>query len=211
MSSDRIFGISQWSRPSGRQTPSEPRSTEPLRRSPSVPSFRKRFDWAWIRARVAARGIPSADIDDVAQEVVIAMSEAEPRLVVPPGKTEIEVRRAILWTIIRRRVAKFWIERAGQPVEVGPESEPSHVTAPSPEEQALTLGRALLLDDALAELEHKRPDAYAVLVAYELQGESMGTVAARLGIAESTGWTRLRAGRQALMNIARRRRAAETR
>ncbi len=92
MSTDRTPESTRWPRARKRlrSTPTASNaagSTDRPRSTTRVASFRKRFDWAWIRARVAARGIPPGDIDDVAQEVVIAMSEAEPRLRIPPGKT----------------------------------------------------------------------------------------------------------------------------
>lgn len=208
MSIDRIFGTTRGPRARARHSTGA-QDIAPTRRPPRVAPFRMRFDWAWIRARVAAHGIPPGDIDDVAQEVVISMSEAEPRLVIPPGRRPAEVRRAVLRTIVRRRVANYWQARAGRPTELHADDELAFGTFPSAEEEAVALGRLLELEDALAELEHTRPDAHAVLVAYELDGEAMGRLAGRLGIPENTAWTRLREGRLRLQEIVTRQRAAE--
>ena len=215
MSTDRILGSTRWPRARKRlrsDTPTAPDasgSTDPPRSTTRVASFRRRFDWAWIRARVAARGIPPGDIDDVAQEVVIAMSEAEPRLVIPTGKRAADVRRSVLHTIVRRRVAQYWKNRADEPTEVQARSEVEQGIVRSAEEEALVHGPSVALHEALRELAQTNSDAHAVVVAYELEGEAMSVLAARLKIAENTCWNRLRAGRLGLRDIFRRREAGE--
>lgn len=170
-------------------------------------SFRQRFDWQWICRRIRARGIAAQDVEDVAQEVVIAMNEAEGRMVVAEGQPRDEVRRALLRTIVRRKVAghvEVCVRR--QRVEAGaaPEMHDVADAAPNAEELALARADAMWVRAALAELEKTARNQHAVFVAYEVEELPMGEVAAKLGIRENTAWTRLRLARQALHETLRR-------
>lgn len=170
-------------------------------------SYRQRFDWQWICRRVRARGIAAQDVEDVAQEVVIAMNDAEGRMVVAEGQSRDEVRRALLRTIVRRKVAghvEVCVRR--QRVEDGaaPEAHDVADAAPNAEELALVRADMLPMRAALAELEKTAGAQHAVFVAYELEELSMAEVAAKLGIRENTAWTRLRLARQVLQETLRR-------
>ena len=158
--------------------------------------------WQWTCDRIRGLGVAAADVEDLAQEVTIAMHSAERRMI-EAGKEPLpeSERRALLWIIVRRRVANCrragrWLrERTADAAELAEVPD----TAPSPEVLTLAHAEAAPLRAALAELERAEPDRHAVFVAHQLHELSMAEIAASQGIRVNTAWTRLRLAREALL------------
>lgn len=161
-------------------------------------------DWRWICDRIRRAGVVAHDVEDVAQEVTIAMHRTEERRAAeksdPLPETE---RRALLLGIICRRVSEHWRgcgrhrERAADAAELAEIPD----TEPTPEALALARAEAEPLRAALAELERTAPDKCAILVAHQLDERPMDEIAASLGIPTNTAWNRLRLARRAVFAL----------
>lgn len=159
-------------------------------------------NWQWTCDRIKAVGVPASDVEDLAQEVTLAMHSAERRMI-EEGKEPLpeSERRALLSIIVRRRVANSrragrWLrERTADADELAEIPD----TAPSPEALALARAEVAPLRAALAELERAEPDRHAVFVAHQLHELPMAEIAASQGIRVNTAWTRLRLAREALL------------
>lgn len=165
-----------------------------------VGSYRERLDWMWICARVRGAGVPESDVDDVAQVVAIAMSRAEKNLLVRPGQTERDARRATMRKIIRFRVADYRRDRARfyrMRLKLAWSKDTEESSAPDAEELALRKERCTALRAALKKIEHMA-GAYEVVILNGLEEMPMREVVAALGIPDGTARNRMLRAKQVL-------------
>lgn len=152
------------------------------------------------RRMVRTWGLCSADVEDITQEVLIALDARRTTFQPPEGGKREEAWSAFVWGVVLRQVARFRRER--ERLRRGDESahEGSQPIAPSMEDVMVAASPRALLCRALGTLA---PDRAAVMQLH-LEGLSMHGVAAKLGIAYGTAWTRFRAGRDDLRATLRR-------
>ena len=177
-------------------TSAEARSaTEP--QGAARPEFREvyaaYFDFVWRGA--AHRGVPSAALDDVAQEVFIVIDRKLPEF---EGRSSL---RAWIAGIVRRVVADYVRKRGNQPAGDEPlEREPA-----APSAELLERREALeLLDQLLGKMS---PEQRETFVLFELEELSGAEIAELTGANENTVWTRLRAARRIFQEGVTRQRA----
>jgi hypothetical protein len=77
-----------------------------------VGSFRERLDWRWLCRVLRAFGVAPLDVEDVAQEVLLAAGRIEPGWQVRPGQTLREARRQLLRMVARWEVTEYVAHRA---------------------------------------------------------------------------------------------------
>lgn len=146
-------------------------------------------DARMVRAMVETWGLASADVDDITQEVLIALDTRRTAFRVPPGRTRAGAWRAFVWGVVDRQVASFRRERAR--LRRGDQSAAEHAgpSAPSLEDVTIAEGPRALFRRAVAAL----PPPLGAVMELHLADLPMPTAAARLGIPYATAWTRLRA------------------
>ncbi len=167
---------------------------------------------------VRRHGVPEADVEDVTQNVLLAIHRAAP-IAVPEGRSPEEAWRAWCFGVVRRQVASHRRELPvgtlaafPRPPEIAqglsafssspeetfgdPDDQPS--PSPDPEEHLISHAETARARLALEELRAKRADRHAVLVAYEIEERPMSEIAASLGITVNTCWNRLRLAREDL-------------
>jgi DNA-directed RNA polymerase specialized sigma24 family protein len=166
-------------------------------------SFRDKLDWPWLCRVVAARGVAPAEVEDVAQDALLAAARVEARRpICRAGQCPREARRALLSRLVRCFAAKLLGER-GFPLVAGHACvEATAHDAPNVEELLVKLEdegrRKRLLEAALAQLAAEDALAHALLVAHELDGHRVAAIAKRLAIPDGTAHTRLRRARRHL-------------
>lgn len=147
----------------------------------------------FIRAALGRLGVRANDMDDTAQEVLIAAHRHLPDF--DPSRSPRAENAIRTWLfVICRRWAANRIRRAQRCAEVVTEAEALEDHAddsPHAEDAHLAKERRLLLADLLAEVSSERR---AVLVAYRLEEIPLAEVAASMGIPQNTAWNRLRLG-----------------
>jgi RNA polymerase sigma-70 factor (ECF subfamily) len=168
-----------------------------------VPAFREVYDdyFGFVWRNAANRGVPSAALDDVVQEVFIVvhrkLSEFEGR----------STLRTWIAGIVRRVVADYVRKRGNQPAgDETLEREP-----PAGLEPAELLERKAavdLLDALLAKMSEEQRE---VFVLHEVERMSGGEIAELTGTNENTVWTRLRAARRVFQEGVARQRARHDR
>ena len=146
-------------------------------------------DARMVRAMVKTWGLASADADDVAQEVLIALEATRPAFQVPPGRTRAGAWRAFVWGVVDRQVASFRRERARLRRGDQGAAEEDEPIAPSLEDVTIAEGPRALLRRAVVALT----PPLRVVMELHLSDLPMPAAAARLGIPYATAWTRLRA------------------
>jgi RNA polymerase sigma-70 factor (ECF subfamily) len=168
-----------------------------------VPAFREVYDdyFGFVWRNAANRGVPSAALDDVVQEVFIVVHRKLP---------EFEARSSLrTWIagIVRRVVADYVRKRGNQPAgDETLEREP-----PAGLEPAELLERKAavdLLDALLAKMSEEQRE---VFVLHEIERMSGGEIAELTGANENTVWTRLRAARRVFQEGVARQRARHDR
>jgi RNA polymerase sigma-70 factor (ECF subfamily) len=166
-------------------------------------SFREVYDtyfsFAWRSA--ANRGVPSAALDDVVQEVFIVVHRKLPEF---EGRSSL---RTWIAGIVRRVVADYVKKRGNRPAGDEPlEREPA---AHSESMHGVEHKAALeLLDSLLAKMSEEQRE---VFVLHEIEHMS-GTEIAELTLSnENTVWTRLRAARRIFQEGVARQRARHAR
>jgi RNA polymerase sigma-70 factor (ECF subfamily) len=157
------------------------------------------FGFVWRSA--ANRGVPTAALDDVVQEVFIVIHRKLP---------EFESRSSLrTWiaAIVRRVVADYKKKRGNQPVgDETLEREPSVAPASS---EALEGKAALeLLDALLAKMTKEQRE---VFILHEIEQMSGAEIADLTSANENTVWTRLRAARRIFQEGVARQRARHAR
>jgi RNA polymerase sigma-70 factor (ECF subfamily) len=187
-----------------RPPPEAARAPAELAPAPApVPSFREVYDdyFGFVWRNAANRGVPSAALDDVVQEVFIVvhrkLSEFEGR----------STLRTWIAGIVRRVVADYVRKRGNQPAgDETLEREP-----PAGLEPAELLERKAavdLLDALLAKMSEEQRE---VFVLHEVERMSGGEIAELTGANENTVWTRLRAARRVFQEGVARQRARHDR
>ena len=146
-------------------------------------------DARMVRAMVAAQRFAPADVDDITQEVLIALDTRRTAFQVPPGRTRAGAWRAFAWRVVDRQVASFPRERARLRRGEQGVAEREEPIAPSREDEWIEHAPRTLLRRAVALLS---PPRAAVMELY-LADVGLSSAAARLEIPTNTAWTRLRA------------------
>jgi DNA-directed RNA polymerase specialized sigma24 family protein len=82
-------------------------------------------------------------------------------------------------------------------------------TALTAEDEAVANERKGTLAELLEELREKEPDRYAVLIAYDLDEQTMSEIAAVLGIRTATAWNHLRRAHEDVRAISRKQAAQQ--
>jgi RNA polymerase sigma factor (sigma-70 family) len=167
--------------------------------------YRERLDWRWLCRLVRALGVAPLDVEDVAQEVLLAAARIEPGWQQRPDQTPRQARRQLLrmvarWEVTqhvghraRRRASRQRFERA--------EVAPSY--APSAEERLVERSRAAELHTAIDRLS-QRGKRYATALRLHVRDEQSATeIAAALGISVNTAKSRLLKGTRAVTKTLR--------
>jgi RNA polymerase sigma-70 factor (ECF subfamily) len=156
--------------------------------TPHAPAFEEvyesHFEFVWRCA--ANRGVPSAALDDVVQDVFIIVHRKLPEF---EGRSQL---RTWIGAIVRRVVADYRRKRRHRPVADEPlEREPA---APTPGTDALDREEGLsLLDDLLAKMTEEQREVFVLCEIECLSGAEIATIT---GANENTVWTRLSAARR---------------
>lgn len=143
------------------------------------------------RRMVRTWGLCSADVEDVTQEVLIALDARRTTFQPPENGEREQAWSAFVWGVVVRQVAAFRRERAR--LRRGDESarQPIEPIVPSTEDVMLAASPRVLLLRALGTL----PPPQAAVMRLHVEGLSMPALAATLGIPYGTAWTRFRAAR----------------
>lgn len=157
--------------------------------SPTIESI-VQDDLSFIIRSIERFGVPSPDVEDVAQEVLHGAYRALPSF--EPGRGRL---RTWLYKIAFYQAQSF-LGRARHHREVlvaHADFEPLTDPSPNSEEQAIVAQARRLVLELIQTLEtHRR----AVFIAYEIDEMSMLEIAETLGIPVSTGWSRLQLARK---------------
>ena len=157
------------------------------------------FGFVWRSA--ANRGVPSAALDDVVQEVFIVVHRKLPEF---EGRASL---RTWIAAIVRRVVSDYVHKRGNQPAgDEALEREPA--AGSSPAEQLERKVALDLLDHMLAKMSE---DQREVFVLHEIEQLSGSEIAEITGSNENTVWTRLRAARRIFQEGVTRQQARRTR
>jgi RNA polymerase sigma-70 factor (ECF subfamily) len=163
--------------------------TAAAREAATLPTFREIYDdyFGFVWRAAANRGVPSAALDDVVQEVFIVIHR---KLAEFEGRSSV---RTWIAAIVRRVVADYRTKRGNR--AAGDETlEPELPVELASSFEALERKAALQLLDALL---GKMPDEQReVFVLHEIEQLSGGEIAELTGCNENTVWTRLRAARR---------------
>lgn len=148
---------------------------------------------AFLRRMLLRLGFRAADVDDVAQEVLLGVHKAL-RTFVPrqPGEPDGAIR-GLMFAISRARAARNrqrCVEQFEIPVD-NRELDQVRDTGVIPEEQYSLSERRLLLAELLA---HIPPERRAVVRMYDIEQIPMAEIAEALGIPQNTAWGRRRRG-----------------
>lgn len=139
--------------------------------------------------RTAVRaGVPSADIDDITQAVLLILWHRRHH------GDEVQQVRAWLGTVTRRVAWAHRRAAEGRAEVSGGDAAHYHdEEAPAVDELVDSMAAIRLVHEVLAQVA---PARRAVLQRYEIDGESMPEIAAALGISVNTGHSRLRLARE---------------
>jgi RNA polymerase sigma-70 factor (ECF subfamily) len=152
----------------------------------------------FIQRYLASIGIDGADLEDVVQEVLLAVFRALKRF--DPGRGAL---RPWLQAIAFHQAMNFQHRNRRHREPRCPEDELLVLSSdsPDPEQCAIDSDRRRVLDALLSEVA---PPRRTVLVAYELEEHPMDEIAGQLAIPVASGHSRLRIARQELSEAARR-------
>jgi RNA polymerase sigma-70 factor (ECF subfamily) len=155
------------------------------------------FDFIWRSLR--GLGVPSASIDDAAQQVFWTASQ---KVATITAGSE----RSFLFATARGIASNARRSQVRNREVLDEDALSSHVDrAPDPEQMAASRQARLLLDRILDGLPE---DLRAVFLLYELEGQTMAEIAALLGTPMGTVASRLRRAREEFQSAARRHQAA---
>ena len=151
------------------------------------------FDFIWRSLR--GLGVPSASIDDAAQQVFIAASQ---KLAVIAVGSE----RAFLFSTARGMAANARRAQLRNREQLDEDALANQIDrAPDPEEVAAAQQARQVLDRILDGLSE---DLRAVFVLYELEGQTMAEIASLLGAPMGTVASRLRRAREEFQDAVKR-------
>jgi RNA polymerase sigma-70 factor (ECF subfamily) len=155
------------------------------------------FDFIWRSLR--GLGVPSASIDDAAQQVFWTASQ---KIATIAAGSE----RSFLFATARGIASNARRSHFRNRELLDEDAIASHVDrAPDPEQVAASRQARLVLDRILDGLPE---DLRAVFLLYELEGQTMAEIAALLGTPMGTVASRLRRAREEFQSMARRYQAA---
>lgn len=147
----------------------------------------------FVRRVLHTLGVSANDINDVAQEVLLAvhsgLSRFDPSLSPDPNKAI----RAWVFGICKRQSARYRsrLSRRSEEVTANEELDERPDDGPDAEETRERREQQTRLFDLL---DQTTPERRAVVAAHYLEGMSMTEVALSLGILVNTAWTRRRLG-----------------
>lgn len=154
----------------------------------------QREEWRAIRAMAAQFGVDANAVEDVAQEVMIALHRTHSEL----------DRRALVWGITKNKAAYYLRARSRREEKQTTVSvalpEPSN---PSSEEWIVVCRERMALSRAIEELRSTEPQLHEVLELH-LDELSADVIASKLGIPSGTVHGRLRRARIRLCEVVRR-------
>jgi len=140
-------------------------------------------------------GVPPADIEDVTQEVLAGVFQSTRRFDGARGKLSTWLYRVGFYqsrTFLGRAYHRREVLEATQPADFS-EALGSMLEENDPETQAIASDDRRLVCESITKIAvHRR----AVFIAYEIEEKSMKEIARDLGIAKSTGWSRLQQARR---------------
>ena len=155
------------------------------------------FDFIWRSLR--GLGVPAASIDDAAQQVFWTASQKLSAIIAGS-------ERSFLFATARGIASNARRSQLRSREVLDEDALASHVDrAPDPEQIAASRQARQLLDRILDGLPE---DLRAVFLLYELEGQTMGEIAALLGTPTGTVASRLRRAREEFQSAARRYQAA---
>lgn len=140
------------------------------------------------RQMVRTCGVAPADVDDITQEVLIALEARRAGFQVPEGRTRADAWRSFVWGVVARQVAHYRRARARQRHGEQGAAEATQVIAPSTEDVMIAQAPRALLHRAASEL----PASLHAVMELHLAGHLMPAAAAKLAIPSGTAWTRFR-------------------
>jgi DNA-directed RNA polymerase specialized sigma24 family protein len=185
-----------------------PPKTPKLRKKPRerrAGGFRDQLDRRWLCHVIARCGIPAADVEDLAQDVLLAAhrrSHSPPPL--RPGQNAAQQRRAFLMRLARFRASRYHKELARAAVQLGDEIDKLEGNLPDGEQALEEKRRRSLATAAMTHLERTAPLAHTMVRAHDLEETPMHGMAAKMSVPLGTAWNRLRQGRLELRAFARR-------
>src|SRR6478609_4856553 len=149
--------------------------------------YQKYFDFVWATAR--RLGVDTAAVDDVVQEIFIAVHGSLPSLQRP------EALKSWIYSVARRTISNHHRAvraRGGKRFAIVDDQLESH--QPTPFELTQKNSDLQVLADLLAELEEPKREVFALV---ELEEMTVPEVADALAIPVNTAYSRLRAARLA--------------
>jgi len=163
----------------------------PLGVAPALrpPTFDQVYDthFAFVWRNVLNRGVPSAAVDDVVQEVFVVVHRKLPGF---EGRSSM---RTWLAGIVRRVVADHVRKRGNAPVGDEPLENDSPSEARGPAEELDAKAAARVLDQLLAAMPEAQRE---VFILHEIEQMTGREIAESVGANENTVHTRLRAARR---------------
>jgi RNA polymerase sigma-70 factor (ECF subfamily) len=151
----------------------------------------------FVAGFVRRMGVPREDLDDVLQEVFLVVHRKGGFV---PGPAQPKTWLAGIALL----EAKTWHRRRSAKPNTAPAADAAehiHAEGHDPEQEAGTRQRLELVQRALDAMSE---DKRAVFMLFELEGESCDSIAAGLGIATGTVYSRLHAARKAFKKAIRR-------
>lgn len=155
----------------------------------------------WIRRTLARLGVRAADLDDVMQEVLVAVWRGLPAFDPDLAADPRTALRAWLHGVCVRQAAghrRTTAHQAEASRQAWQQPDGPHSGACDGEGWLLDRERSRLFMAAVAGLE---PGRRFVVVRYVLDGRPMDEVAAQLGVPVNTAWNRLRLARADLRAV----------
>ncbi len=157
----------------------------------------------FLRTTLRQLGVPAADVDDVQQEVLLAVHRGLGRFDPQLAPIRSKELRGWLFGICRRQAASYRRAQALRPESATESAVVERISdgTPPPEEHlAGAEGMACLM----RLVGNLLPERQAVFVAHEIEGTPIAEVAVALAIPENTAWNRLRLARGDLAAAVRR-------
>ncbi len=177
-------------------------------------SFRDRLDWRWLCHWIGYRGVPSCDVEDIAQEalLVVVRVTASPPPPLKPGQTRQQQRRGLLKRIVCFRVWRLLPRSAKRRRATEPREDIEALAVPPPVDEAALdeKARREMLDEGLAHLAERPPKLHAMVQVHDLEERGPCRPSSRsspVSMPLGTAWSCLTRGRRELRAFSRRHQA----